>query len=48
MTESASHRDVTTIMRLIADIQGDVQRIRQLLEEEDGWEEEEETPEIDG
>ena len=31
-----SHGDVTTIMRLLADIQEDVQRIRNLLEEDDG------------
>jgi hypothetical protein len=42
-----SHGDVTTIMRLLADIQGDVRRIRRLLEEEedDG---EEEAAEDDG
>jgi phage host-nuclease inhibitor protein Gam len=34
------HRDVTTIMRLLADIQVDVRRIRNLLEDEDGEEEE--------
>jgi hypothetical protein len=36
------HRDVTTIMVLIGDIQADVRRIRLLLEDEDGEEEEEE------
>lgn len=35
------HRDVTTIMRMIGDIQGDVLRIRSLLEDEDGEEAEE-------
>jgi hypothetical protein len=40
------HRDVTTIMRLLSDIQVDVREIRELLEEdEDG---EEETLENDG
>ena len=39
-----SHGDVTTIMRLLGDIQRDVSEIRALLEEEDG---EEETPEDD-
>jgi hypothetical protein len=34
------HRDVTTIMRLLGDIQQDVARIRRLLEEDDGEEEE--------
>jgi phage host-nuclease inhibitor protein Gam len=38
------HRDVTTIMRLLGDIQADVRRIRNLLEDEDG---EEEAPEDD-
>ena len=36
-----SHRDVTTIMRLLGDIQADVRTIRMLLEEEDGEGEEE-------
>jgi hypothetical protein len=35
------HRDVTTIMGLLGDIQADVKRIRALLEDEDGEEEEE-------
>jgi hypothetical protein len=39
-----SHGDVTTIMRLLADIQQDVMRIRRMLEEENG---EEEAPEDD-
>jgi hypothetical protein len=39
------HRDVTTIMRLLGDIQHDVARIRGILEEDDG--EEEEVPEDD-
>ncbi len=34
------HRDVTTIMGLLGDIQHDVARIRHLLEDEDGQEEE--------
>jgi hypothetical protein len=41
-----SHQDVTTIMRLLGDIQEDVRAIRGLLEEDDG-EEEEEAPEDD-
>jgi hypothetical protein len=41
------HRDVTTIMALLADIQDDVRAIRKhLLEEDDG--EEAEDPEADG
>ena len=36
-----SHQDVTTIMRLLGDIQEDVRAIRDLLEEEDGEGEEE-------
>ena len=36
-----SHRDITTIMGLLAAIRHDVQRIRILLEEDDGEEEEE-------
>jgi hypothetical protein len=39
------HQDVTTIMKLLGDIQNDVRAIRVLLEEEDG--EEEEAPEDD-
>jgi hypothetical protein len=35
------HRDVTTIMRLLSDIQVDVNEIRRLPEEDDGEEEEE-------
>lgn len=35
-----SHGDVTTIMGFLADIKRDVQRIRILLEEDDGEEEE--------
>jgi hypothetical protein len=38
------HREVTTIMRLLGDIQTDVRRIWNLLEDEDG---EEEAPEDD-
>jgi hypothetical protein len=40
------HRDVTTIMKLLGDIQHDVARIRRSLEEDDG--EEEEASEDDG
>ena len=40
-----SHQDVTTIMSVLSDIQFDVGRIRRLLEDEDG--EEEEAPEDD-
>jgi hypothetical protein len=39
------HSDVTTIMRLLADIQHDVAGSRRLLEDDDG--EEEEDPEDD-
>ena len=42
-----SHRDVTTTMGLLADLQEDVALIRWLLEEEDGYGEEE-VPEDDG
>jgi hypothetical protein len=35
-----SHQDVTTIMSAIARIQEDVQRIRELLEEDDGEDDE--------
>jgi hypothetical protein len=35
-----SHRDVTTMMGLLGDIAADVERIRVLLEEDDGEEEE--------
>jgi hypothetical protein len=38
-----SHRDVTTIMRLLTDIQLDVREIRDLLGDDDG----EEPPEAD-
>jgi hypothetical protein len=38
------HREVTTIMALLGDIQSDVHAIRTLLEEEDG---EEEAPQDD-
>ncbi len=34
------HRDVTTIMALLGDIKNDVRRIRTLLEDENGEEEE--------
>ena len=36
----ASHQDVTTIMGLLGDIRAEVTRIRQLLEEDNGDEEE--------
>jgi hypothetical protein len=36
----SGHQDVTTIMGLLGDIQSDVERIRRLLEDEDGDEEE--------
>jgi hypothetical protein len=35
-----SHRDVTTIMAMLDDIRRDVHAIRDLLEEDDGQEEE--------
>jgi hypothetical protein len=38
------HRDVTTIMGLLGDIQADVRRIRNLLEDDD---DQEEAPEDD-
>jgi len=34
-----SHQDVTTIMRLLSDIQRDTEKIRRLLEDESGEEE---------
>lgn len=40
------HRDITTIMSLLGYIQEDVRRIRKVVEEEDG--EEEEGSEADG
>lgn len=40
------HSDVTTIMMLLGDIKVDVRAIRNLLEDEDGGEEEE-VPEAD-
>lgn len=45
MAAPIEHRDVTTIMRLIGDVQTDVRAIRELLEAEYG--EEEEAPEDD-
>ena len=45
MEAPIGHGDVTTIMRLLGDIHHDVARIRRLLEEDDG--EEEEAPEDD-
>lgn len=44
MQPVVSHQDVTTIMRLLGDIQRDIERIRLLLEEDHG---EEEEPEAD-
>jgi hypothetical protein len=41
----ATHEDVTTIMKLLGDIADEARRIRVLLEEDDG--EEEEDPETD-
>jgi hypothetical protein len=46
MEPPIEHRDVTTIMGLISDVQTDVRAIRELLEEEYG-EAEEEAPEDD-
>ena len=46
MAAPIEHRDVTTIMGLIGDVQTDVRAIRELLEAEYG-EEEEEAPEDD-
>ena len=46
MEPPIEHRDVTTIMGLLADIQQDVSAIRWLMEDSDG--EEEEAPEADG
>jgi hypothetical protein len=37
-----THRDITTIMRLLGDIQADVERIREVVDEDDGEEEERE------
>jgi len=41
MEPPISHTDVTTVMRLLGDVQHDVHRIVELLEEDDGEEEEE-------
>lgn len=46
MEPPIAHSDVTTIMRLLGDIQIDVRTIRELLEDGDG--EEEEATEDDG
>lgn len=46
MEPPIEHRDVTTIMALLGNIQSDVHAILNLLEEDDG-EEEEEGPEDD-
>ena len=43
----ATHEDVTTIMRLVADIYDETKRIRWLLEDEDG-EEEAQEDDLDG
>lgn len=43
----ATHRDVTTVMELLADIRDEARSIRQLLEDEDG-EEETEEDDLDG
>ena len=40
MDPSFSHTDVTTTMRLLSEIQSDVARIRELLEEDEDGEEE--------
>jgi hypothetical protein len=45
VAQPIEHRDVTTIMGQLADIYDEVWRIRKLLEDEDG--EEEELPEGD-
>ena len=37
--QPSEHRDVTTVMRLLADIQHEVRRIRRLLEEDEDGEE---------
>ena len=47
MEPPISHEDVTTIMRMVGDIQVDVHVIRSLLEDEDDGEAEED-PEADG
>lgn len=39
-----THNDVTTIMRILDDIHWDVRRIRRLLEDDNGEEEEEREP----
>jgi hypothetical protein len=38
MEPPISHSDVTTVMRLLSDIQADVSRIRRLMEDEDDGE----------
>ncbi|MEX2210439.1 MAG: hypothetical protein WD689_01555 [Gaiellaceae bacterium] len=40
MEPPISHGDVTTIMGLVGDIRDELRKIRKLLEEEDGEEEE--------
>jgi hypothetical protein len=45
VVEPLDHRDITTVMMLLGDIQSDVRRIRRMLEEDYG--EEEEDPEDD-
>jgi hypothetical protein len=44
IAQPIDHSDVTTIMGLLVDVRDDIRAIRQLLEEDDG-EEEEENPE---
>ena len=39
VNQPIERRDVTTVMRLLADIQDDVRRIRRLLEEDEDGEE---------
>ncbi len=44
---AVSHKDVTTLMAMISDIQLDVAAILRLLSEEDGEEEEEDETDLD-
>jgi hypothetical protein len=43
----ATHKDVTTLMAMIADIKVDVAAILRLLSEDDGEEEEEDETDLD-
>ena len=43
-----THTDVTTIMRLLADVRDDIRDIRNVVTEDDDGEEEAEGPEADG